>query len=185
MAHASAPATAPKPPARHHRPARKITAITASNVFWLAVGYGVWAAVTTRHEHRMTGWNVLYGCVAGIVFGLLYLVLRQITPAIPRVRRALVWAVFWGGSIGYLHSLSHQTLYWSVILGLILAASAYLMAFYHFYTREVPTDAHLRETRPGAGAGSATTGQAGSAAGHAGSTAGHAGSAAAGHAGSR
>ncbi|WP_239096249.1 hypothetical protein [Streptomyces sp. SID11385] len=151
MAHASAPATAPKPPApaRHHRPARKITASTASNVFWLAAGYGVWASVTTRHEHKMTGWNVLYGCVAGIVFGLLYLALRQLTPAIPRVRRAVVWAVFWGCSIGYLHSLSHQTIYWSVILGLILGASAYLMAFYRFYTSEVPTDAHLPKPRPG------------------------------------
>ncbi|NED82075.1 hypothetical protein G3I76_18500, partial [Streptomyces sp. SID11233] len=55
----------------------------------------------------------------------------------------------WGCSIGYLHSLSHQTIYWSVILGLILGASAYLMAFYRFYTSEVPTDAHLPKPRPG------------------------------------
>jgi hypothetical protein len=146
MAHA-APATAPKPTgpalARGHRPRRKITAITASNVFWLAASYGLWASVTTRHEHEVTGYNVLYGFVAGIVFGLLYLALRQITPAIPRVRRALVWAVFWGCSIGYLHSLSNPSIMWSVILGLILAVSAYLMAFYRFYTSEVPTDAHL------------------------------------------
>ncbi|WP_431035322.1 hypothetical protein ACQYWQ_15805 [Streptomyces sp. P6-2-1] len=144
MAHA-ATATAPKPPARapHQHRGRRITAITASNVFWLAAGYGLWASVTTRHEHKVTGYNVLYGFVAGIVFGLVYLALRQITPAIPRMRRAVVWAVFWGGSIGYLHSLSNPSIMWSVFLGLILAASAFIMAFYHFYTREVPTDAHL------------------------------------------
>ncbi|EDY42905.1 hypothetical protein [Streptomyces sp. SPB074] len=143
MSHAAAPATAPRPPAARRRPARGVTAITASNVFWLAAGYGLWASVTTRHEHRMTGFNVLYGVVAGVVFGLVYLALRQITPAIPRLRRALVWAVFWGGSIGYLHSLSNPSIMWSVFLGLILAASAFVMTFYHFYTREVPTDAHL------------------------------------------
>ncbi|KPC86141.1 membrane protein, partial [Streptomyces sp. NRRL F-6602] len=62
MAHVAAPpASKPPAPAKRHRPSRRITPVTASNVFWLAAGYGLWASVTTRHEHGVTGYNVLYG----------------------------------------------------------------------------------------------------------------------------
>lgn len=110
--------------------------------FWMAAAYGLWASVTTRYAGPVTGWNVFFGLVTGILFGVFYVVVRAVTPAIPRLRRALVWAVFWALAVGFLHSLSNSGILWDVILALIVGAATFAMAMYHFFTKEVHDDAH-------------------------------------------
>lgn len=143
MAHA-APAQGSRPQRDHGGARAGRTGRTTGlwGPFWMAVGYGLWASVTTRHAGAVTGWNILFGFVTGILFGAVYYVLREVDSAIPRIRRAAAWAVFWGVSVGYLHSLSNTSVLWSVILALIIAACAFVMAMYRFYTREVHDDAH-------------------------------------------
>ncbi|WJV47370.1 hypothetical protein [Streptomyces flavofungini] len=115
--------------------------IRALSGFWagpalLAVVYGLWAAANHRGGGPITGGNVLFGVVAGIAFGALYVAVRGVAPALPRELRATAWAAFAGVSFGFLYSLTDASVLRSVGMAGAVAASVFAVTFYRFYTRE-------------------------------------------------
>ncbi|MFD9910680.1 hypothetical protein [Streptomyces sp. NPDC059063] len=114
---------------------RALSAAWAGPVL-LGVVYGVWAAGIHRDGGPITGFNVLYGVVTGVVFALLYGALRRFAPALPRELRAIAWAAFAGVSFGFLYSLTDASVLRSTGMAGTVAAGVFVAVFYHFYTRE-------------------------------------------------
>ncbi|WP_051856489.1 hypothetical protein [Streptomyces sp. NRRL B-1347] len=102
----------------------------------LAVVYGVWAAGIHRDGGPITGGNVLYGVVTGVVFGALYAAVRRFAPGLPRELRALAWATFAGVSFGFLYSLTDASVLRSTGMAAVVAGSVFAATFYWFYTHE-------------------------------------------------
>jgi drug/metabolite transporter (DMT)-like permease len=138
MAHA-APAT-PGPATRHpaHPARQRHTASTAALVLPALGGvvYGLWTSGIDRDAGPITGWNVLLGVVSALAFAGLAYGIHAIAPRLPRELRALTWAVFAGISFGFLHSLADTSVLKSAGLSLVIAASVFVAAIYHYCTRE-------------------------------------------------
>ncbi|MER5772497.1 hypothetical protein [Streptomyces sp. NPDC001985] len=117
-------------PARHH-----------GSLSWavpLALGafFGFYAGFLHR-TGRAVGWgDVLYGVVAGLIFTALAYGLGRVQNALPRELRATAYGVLCGIAIGFLHSLTGDSVLRSAGVGLILAAVTLVVFFYIFYQRE-------------------------------------------------
>ncbi|MET7441359.1 MULTISPECIES: hypothetical protein [unclassified Streptomyces] len=102
----------------------------------LGLVYGFWAAQIRRDAGAVTGWNVLFGFVCAIVFMAVWAALRVAAPHLRRELHALAWAAFAGIALGFLHSQSHSSVLWSVLMALAVAAGVYVALFYRYYTHE-------------------------------------------------
>ncbi|MEU1038137.1 hypothetical protein ACFYP4_13995 [Streptomyces sp. NPDC005551] len=102
----------------------------------LGLVYGFWAAQIRRDAGAVTAWNVIFGIVCAIAFTALWFGIRATAPRLRREPHALLWAVFAGVSIGFLHSQSHSTLLWSVLMAVAVTAGVFVAMFYRYYTHE-------------------------------------------------
>ncbi|MGA5322080.1 hypothetical protein ACPCIU_16790 [Streptomyces seoulensis] len=102
----------------------------------LALVYGYWAAANRRSGGPITGWNLLFGFLTALVFGVLLFAVLTIAPRLRRELHALLWAVFVGASFGFLYNQAGASLVRSVGIPLIVAAVTFIVFFYRFYTRE-------------------------------------------------
>ncbi|MFD5696777.1 hypothetical protein [Streptomyces lasiicapitis] len=127
---------APGTPGSHSLPDLRALSGTWAVPALLAVVYGLWAAAIHRDGGPITGWNVLYGVVTGVVFGVLYAAVRRVAPALPRELRAAAWATFAGVTFGFLYSLTDATVLRSTGMAATVAASVFAVSFYRYYTRE-------------------------------------------------
>ncbi|MFD4788696.1 hypothetical protein ACFWN1_16880 [Streptomyces sp. NPDC058459] len=129
-----APATAGLPPdifdARTHRTARVVVPVL------LALVYGYWAAANRRGGGPVTGWNLLFGLFAAMVFAVVLFAVLTVAPRLRRELHALLWAVFVGASFGFLYNQAGASLVRSVGIPLLVAAVTFIVFFYRFYTRE-------------------------------------------------
>ncbi|OON75576.1 hypothetical protein B1H18_22125 [Streptomyces tsukubensis] len=114
----------------------------------LTVVYGFWAANIQRDAGAVTGWNAVFGVVSGVLVGLVYLVVREMAPALPRGRRALLWAAFIGVAFGFIYSLTGATILRCVIMALAVTVPTFLAFFYRFFTEEVPDHAPVSPREP-------------------------------------
>ncbi|WP_394432197.1 hypothetical protein [Streptomyces sp. SGAir0957] len=143
MAHA---APAPARSTQAGRPATPSASMTALALPVLAgILYGFWAANIQRYGHEVTGGNIALGLVSGVLvaalcFGIHLWSARQGVRHI--ALRALVWAVFAGAAIGFLHSLANGAVVWSVLIGLAVAAATFLATLYRYYSSSEYTAAH-------------------------------------------
>ncbi|MGV9311070.1 hypothetical protein ACWDR0_02600 [Streptomyces sp. NPDC003691] len=117
-------------PARHH-----------GSLSWaipLAFGalFGFYAGFLHRTGSPVTWWDVLYGVVAGIVFTGLAFGLGRIQGALIQEVRAAAYGALAGIAVGFLHSLTGDSVLSSSGLGLIIALVVGVSAFYVFHTRE-------------------------------------------------
>ncbi|WP_251070764.1 hypothetical protein [Streptomyces sp. ISL-96] len=102
----------------------------------LGVAYGIYASFIARDAGPVTGWNVGFGVIcAVIVAALCFLLGRTQRAMIPLVRAAAYGALF-GVALGFLHSLSENSILSSVVVGGALGAGMTVAAFYVFYTHE-------------------------------------------------
>ncbi|MFI8349106.1 hypothetical protein [Streptomyces sp. NPDC085596] len=129
-----APATVNLPPdildARTHRMARVAVPVL------LALVYGYWAAANRRGGGPITGWNLLFGFLTALVFGVVLFAVLTVAPRLRRELHALTWAVFIGVSFGFLYNQAGASLVRSVGIPLLVAAVTFIVCFYRFYTRE-------------------------------------------------
>ncbi|WP_246113464.1 hypothetical protein [Streptomyces montanus] len=100
------------------------------------VVYGLWACAIGRDSGPITGWNVLLGVVSGIAFIAVYLGLRVIGPRLRREPRACAWAAFAGISLGFLYSLTGESVLKSSVIACVVAAAVFGAVFYRLYTTE-------------------------------------------------
>ncbi|MFC4465966.1 hypothetical protein ACFPH6_15775 [Streptomyces xiangluensis] len=129
MAHA-----APRAARRYGSPARAASKLTAPVLGGIV--YGLWAAAIGRDAGPITGWNALLGVVSAVVFVAAYLGLRLIGTHLPRELRAAAWAGFAGVAVGFLHGLTGSSVLRSVAVAFAVAAGAFVVVFYRFYTTE-------------------------------------------------
>ncbi|WP_432133644.1 MULTISPECIES: hypothetical protein [unclassified Streptomyces] len=148
MAHA-APAPG-RPPARTGRPGPPARRSGTPDVFdervhrvawWVsavALGliYGYWAAANRRSGGPITGWNLLFGFVTAAVFMLLFLAVHVVAPRLRRELHALLWTAFTGCAFGFLYSQSGASVLRSAVMSLAVAAAAFAVMFYRYYTHE-------------------------------------------------
>jgi hypothetical protein len=123
---------------RTHRVANVAVAIV------LGLVYGFWAAANRRFGGEITGWNLLFGFVTAFVFTVLYLAVHAVAPALKREMRALLWAAFVGGAVGFLCSQSDRSVLMSTAMAVVVGAGCFVLLFYRFYTQE---DARGRRVR--------------------------------------
>lgn len=102
----------------------------------LAVVYGLWAAEIGRGAGPITGYNVLLGVVAGVLFGAGFLAVHIFGRGLPREQHAAAWAAFAGVSLGFAYSLSGESVLRSTGVGLAAAVLVLAVTFYRFYTQE-------------------------------------------------
>ncbi|MEU1000769.1 hypothetical protein [Streptomyces tibetensis] len=102
----------------------------------LGLIYGFWAAANQRHGGPVTGWNLLFGFVTALVFAVLFAVVWQLAPRLPRELHAACWFVFTGCAVGFLYNQTGASVYSSSGLGLVVGAGVLAMMFYRYYTHE-------------------------------------------------
>ncbi|KOU37226.1 hypothetical protein [Streptomyces sp. WM6368] len=133
MAHA-----APSAYGRHRQSADMAHLSKGAYVRPLLLGlvYGVWAAFMKRQMGPVDAGNVFYGILCGVLFAGIMFTLARIGPRLKREVHAAAYGAFGGIAVGYLHSLTDQSILKSVVVGLAVAAGVGAIAFYRYYTRE-------------------------------------------------
>ncbi|EFL33523.1 integral membrane protein [Streptomyces viridochromogenes DSM 40736] len=123
--------------ARTHRIAKVVVPVV------LGLVYGYWAAAIQRYGGPITGWNLLLGFLSALVFAVLYGAVWHFGPRLRRELHAVLWFAFTGCATGFLISLSGYSVLWSMWLGLVAGAGAFVTMFYRYYTHEDATGHRL------------------------------------------
>ncbi|MEV7240658.1 MULTISPECIES: hypothetical protein [unclassified Streptomyces] len=139
----TAPALGGPDAAARHRPPDVFDERTHAIARWvlpivLGLVYGYWAAANTRYGGPITGWNVLFGVVTGIVFFAVFRALEFFAARCRREVHAVLWAAFTGIAVGFLYSLSGRGhgVWESAVLALAVAVPTFGVLFYRYYTHE-------------------------------------------------
>ncbi|GAA2475186.1 hypothetical protein [Streptomyces gobitricini] len=128
-------------PGRHRRTrertARPVSRLSLIVLAVCAVLYGLYAEVVVRHgDGPLTAGQVVLAVVSAVVFGALWYAYLRFRRALPREARAAAFGLLFGLSVGFLYSLSGNSVLTVAVVSLVLAVSAGLAAFYVFYTHE-------------------------------------------------
>lgn len=129
-AHASVPARGTR--ARTQRPSMRAWAVPVT----LGVILGWYATSIVRGGGVLSGTQLALGLVSGAVLAVLCFGLGRIQNSLPRELRAAAYGALFGGSIGFLYSLSGKSVLSASVLGLLTGAGMLLAAYYYFHTRE-------------------------------------------------
>ncbi|WP_455356185.1 hypothetical protein [Streptomyces sp. SYSU K217416] len=98
--------------------------------------YGIWAAFIGRQAGPITGYNVLLGFVSGLLFaGILFLLNRMGHRVLPELR-AIAYGTFTAIAMGFMFSLTEDSVLRSTGMGLMVGASVGALAFYRFHVHE-------------------------------------------------
>ncbi|MFJ9076532.1 hypothetical protein ACIRO3_14920 [Streptomyces sp. NPDC102278] len=98
--------------------------------------YGVWAAFIKRQMGPVDAGNVFYGILCGALFAGIMFTLGRMGSRLPRELHAAAYGVFVGVALGYLYSLTGDSVLRSAGLGIAVGAATAVTAFYRYYMRE-------------------------------------------------
>ncbi|WP_406452064.1 hypothetical protein OG782_17685 [Streptomyces sp. NBC_00876] len=129
-AHASVQARGMR--ARAQRPSMLSWAVPVT----LGVILGWYATSIVRGGGVLTGTQLALGLISGAVLAALCFVLGRMQNRLPRELRAAAYGALFGGSVGFLYSLSGKSVLAASVLGLLTGAGMLIAAFYVFYTHE-------------------------------------------------
>ncbi|ROQ67741.1 hypothetical protein EDD93_2186 [Streptomyces sp. 840.1] len=112
-----------------------------STLSWaLPVTFGVilgWYATSiVRGGGVLTGGQLALGLISGAVLAALCFGLGRMQKRLPVELRATAYGALFGGSVGFLYSLSGKSVLAASVLGLLTGAGMLIAAFYTFYTHE-------------------------------------------------
>ncbi|MFC9243038.1 hypothetical protein ACFT7S_03020 [Streptomyces sp. NPDC057136] len=116
--------------ARHHGPLAWAVPVA------LGVIFGFYAAFIERDGGPVTGGQVVLGVVSGVAFAGLCFVLGRYRHALPRELRAAAFGALTACAIGFLTSLTGTSVLRSSVMGAVVGAGMFCVAFYVYYTRE-------------------------------------------------
>lgn len=97
---------------------------------------GWYATSIVRDGGVLTGGQLALGLISGAVLAVLCFGLGRMQKRLPRELRAAAYGALFGGSIGFLYSLSGKSVLAASVLGLLTGVGMLLAAFYVFYTHE-------------------------------------------------
>ncbi|MBC7274132.1 MAG: hypothetical protein H5T76_36425 [Streptomyces sp.] len=100
----------------------------------LIVGY--WAAANRRSGGPVTGWNLLFGFTTTVAFIVLCAAVLFVTARMRREVHALTWAVFLGGTFGFVYAQTDKTALRSAVMAAAIGAVVFVVLFYRYYTHE-------------------------------------------------
>ncbi|MFD0316225.1 hypothetical protein [Streptomyces flavalbus] len=100
----------------------------------LVVGY--WAAANRRSGGPVTGWNLLFGFTTALAFMVLCVAVRVAASRMKRELHALTWAVFLGGTFGFVYAQTDKTALRSAVMAAAVGAVVFAVLFYRYYTHE-------------------------------------------------
>ncbi|MEE4491470.1 hypothetical protein [Streptomyces sp. BE230] len=129
-AHASVQARGTR--ARVQRPSTLSWAVPVT----LGVILGCYATSIVRDGGVLTGTRLALGLISGAVLAALCFGLGRVQKRLPAELAAAAYGALFGGSIGFLYSLSGKSVLAASVLGLLTGAGMLLAAFYAFYTRK-------------------------------------------------
>ncbi|MEU2108054.1 hypothetical protein [Streptomyces sp. NPDC019507] len=118
-------------PERHHG---TILGIALPAV--IGVIYGLYTSFIARMSGESAGAQFAIGLISCLVIAGLCYALGRYQHSLPRELRAVAYAVLVGCSVGYLNSLSGDSILTSVVLSVIIAAATFCVMFYTFYVHE-------------------------------------------------
>ncbi|WP_405999621.1 hypothetical protein [Streptomyces sp. NBC_00829] len=98
--------------------------------------YGIYAAFLHHTWGDLNWGDVFYGIVGGLVLAALCFGLGRVQEMLPRELRAAAYGTLTGIAVGFLKSLTGDSILSSAGLGLIFAAAMTLSSFYLFYMHE-------------------------------------------------
>ncbi|MFF4456098.1 hypothetical protein [Streptomyces goshikiensis] len=102
----------------------------------LGLFYGLWTAFLERDKGPVTTANVFYGILCGALFAACLFGLDRMGTKMLAELRAAAYGVFAAIAMGYLYSLSGQSILRSVLIGLAVGLATGAGAFYRFHTHE-------------------------------------------------
>jgi hypothetical protein len=129
--HASTP-TRRRTRARTNRPSTVGWAVPVT----LGVIGGWWATSIVRGGGVLTGTQLALGLISGAVLAALCYGLGRVQKRLPTVTKATAYGVLFGGSVGFLYSLSDKSVLASTVLALVTGAGMWVCAFYAFHVTE-------------------------------------------------
>ncbi|MFE1413023.1 hypothetical protein ACFW6F_19775 [Streptomyces sp. NPDC058746] len=125
-----------------HRQHRQMTDMTHLGMLayagplLLGIVYGFWAAYMERQAGPVTAANVFYGILCGALFAAIAFGLGRMGTNVMQEVRAAAYGAFGGIAVGYLHSLTDQSILKAVVVGLFVGVGVGAAAFYRFHTHE-------------------------------------------------
>ncbi|MER5731031.1 hypothetical protein ABT084_22355 [Streptomyces sp. NPDC002138] len=131
MAHA-----APTARARYAADLKHSGRLALAGPLILGLVYGVYAAFMKRQMGPVDAGNVFYGILCGVLFAACLFALARVGPRLPQEVRAAAYGIFTGIALGYLYSLSGQSVLMSSGIALAAAAGVAVGAFYRYHARE-------------------------------------------------
>ncbi|MCB5181278.1 hypothetical protein [Streptomyces antimicrobicus] len=102
----------------------------------LGLVYGVYAAFLERQTGPVDAGNVFYGILCGALFAACLVAMARIAPRMMQELRALMYGAFAAVAMGYLYSLTGDSVLRSAGIGLLTGAGVAVVAFYRYHTRE-------------------------------------------------
>ncbi|TXS37077.1 hypothetical protein [Streptomyces sp. OR43] len=130
-AHASVQARGTRARAQHHSRSTMSWAVPVT----LGVILGWYATSIVRGGGVLTGTQLALGLVSGAVLAALCFGLGRVQMRLPAQAAAAAYGALFGGSVGFLYSLSGKSVLAASVLGLLTGAGMLILAFYYFYTR--------------------------------------------------
>ncbi|MCX4542485.1 hypothetical protein [Streptomyces sp. NBC_01565] len=116
--------------------AKHVNVFSFAGPLVLGLFYGLWAAFLERDKGPVTVANVFYGILCGVLFTACLFGLDRMGTKMLAELRAAAYGAFGGVAMGYLYSLTGQSILRSVTMGLVVGAAVGAGAFYRFHTRE-------------------------------------------------
>lgn len=131
-AHASVQARGTRSRARAQRHSTLSWALPVT----LGVILGWYATSIVRGGGVLTGGQLALGLISGAVLAALCFGLGRAQKRLPVELKSAAYGALFGGSIGFLYSLSGKSVLAASVLGLLTGAGMLVAAFYAFYTHE-------------------------------------------------
>ncbi|MFI6898087.1 hypothetical protein ACIBM4_28640 [Streptomyces sp. NPDC050256] len=118
-----------------HARARRHSTLSWAVPVTLGVILGCYATSIVRDGGVLTGTRLALGLISGAVLAALCFGLGRVQMRLPAELAAAAYGALFGGSVGFLYSLSGKSVLAASVLGLLTGAGMLIFAFYYFYTR--------------------------------------------------
>jgi hypothetical protein len=102
----------------------------------LGVIAGWWATSIVRGGGVLTGTQLALGLITGAVLAALCYGLGRVQKRLPSGTKATAYGALFGGTVGFLYSLSDKSVLASTILALVTGTGMWVCAFYAFHVTE-------------------------------------------------